>query len=192
MLIRTIRRFPLRSPSDGGGAPGPAPAPTPAPAAPTPPEPETFSKDYVRELRAENKGWRLKAQEQEAVAKSAKEAADKAAAEAQTTVAEANSKAEQRIIRAELKALAIKAGIVDLDGLKLVDLASVKLNEQGEVEGADALIEGLKKAKPYLFGTPGSSSTATPPGKDPPAAKKATEMTKEEYEVERRKLTGRR
>ena len=27
-------------------------------------EPETFSREYVAELRAENKGWRLKAQEQ--------------------------------------------------------------------------------------------------------------------------------
>lgn len=170
----------------GGSAPAPAPAPAPSPA----PEPETFSKDYVRELRAENKGWRLKAQEQEAAAKAAKEAADAAKAEADAKVTDANSKAEQRIIRAELKAIAIKAGIVDLDGLKLVDLTSVKLNEQGEVEGADALIDGLKKAKPYLFGTPGSSSTATPPGKDPPPAKKATEMTKEEYEAARRKLTG--
>lgn len=188
MLIRTIRRFPFCAPEEGGGGGGGAPAPAPSPA----PEPETFSKDYVRELRAENKGWRLKAQEQETAARTAKEAADKATADAQTAITEANTKAEQRIIRAELKALAVKAGIVDLDGLKLVDLTSIKLNEQGEVEGADALIEGLKQAKPYLFGTPGSSSTATPPGKDPPPQKRATEMSKEEYEAERKKLTGRR
>lgn len=191
MLIRKIRRFPICAPDDGGaGGGGGAPAPAPAPASSPPPEPETFSKEYVRELRAENKGWRLKAQEHETAARTAREAADKAAADAQAAITDANTKAEQRVIRAELKALAVKAGIVDLDGLKLVDLSSVKLNEQGEVEGADALIDGLKQAKPYLFGTPGSSSTATPPGKDPPPQKKATEMSKEEYEAERKKLLG--
>jgi hypothetical protein len=156
------------------------------------PEPETFSKEYVRELRAENKGWRLKASEQEAAAKAATESAKKAADDAQASIAEHTSKSDQRIIRAELKALAVKAGIVDLDGLKLVELGDVKLDDKGEVIGADALIDTLKKAKPYLFAAPSSSSTATLPGKDPPAAKKATEMTKEEYAVERAKLLGKR
>ncbi|MDE2468751.1 MAG: hypothetical protein KGL35_08410 [Bradyrhizobium sp.] len=157
-----------------------------------PREPETFSKDYVRELRAENKGWRLKASEHEAAAKAAAEAAKKAAEDAQAAIAESNTKAEQRIIRAELKALAVKAGIVDLDGLKLVELGDVKLDDKGEVVGADALIEGLKKAKPYLFAAPASSSSAKEPDKDPPAAKKATEMTKEEYAAERARLIGKR
>jgi hypothetical protein len=163
-----------------------APAPSPAP-----PEPETFSKDYVRELRAENKGWRLKASEQEAAARTAAEAAKKAGEEAEARIAEHTSKTDQRIIRAELKAVAIKAGIVDLDGLKLVDLKDVKLNAEGEVEGADALIEALKTAKPYLFGAPGSSSTHTPPDKDPPATKKASEMTSAEY-AEARKAAMKR
>lgn len=185
MLSRTVRRFPMQSPAgdgEGGSAPAPAPAPTP--------EPETFSKDYVRELRAENKGWRLKASEHEAAAKTAQEAATKAHEDAAEKIADANKASEQRIIRSELKALAVKAGIVDLDGLKLVELAGVKLNEQGEVEGADALIDGLKKAKPYLFGAPGSSSTAPAPGKDTPPAKKATEMSAEEYAAARKKIAG--
>ena len=154
------------------------------------PDPETFSKDYVRELRAENKGWRLKASEQEMAAKAAAEVAKKAVDDAQAVIAEHAAKADQRIIRAELKALAVKAGIVDLDGLKLVELGDVKLDDRGEVVGADALIDALKKAKPYLFAAPSSSSTATPPGKEPPAAKKATDMTKEEYADARKKLVG--
>lgn len=178
--MRFKRRFHLQeaegSTSGGGGA-----APAAAPAVANPPEPETFSKDYVRELRAENKGWRLKASEHETAAAAAREEAKKAKELADAAIAESNTKAEQRIIRSELKAIAVKAGIVDLDGLKLVDLKDVKLNETGEVEGAEALIEGLKKAKPYLFGAPASSSTATAPTNTPPSNKKATEMTAEEY-----------
>ena len=155
-------------------------------------EPETFSKEYVRELHAENKGWRLKASEQEMAAKAASEAAKKAADDAQAAIAENAAAAEHRIIRAELKALAVKAGIVDLDGLKFVELAGVKLDEKGEVIGADALIDALKKAKPYLFAAPASSSSAKEPAKDAPAPKKATEMTKEEYAAERAKLIGKR
>lgn len=166
-------------------APAAAPAPTPAPAPAPAPEPETFSKDYVRELRAENKGWRLKASEYETLAKTTKETADAA-------VADATSKADQRIIRAELKTVAIKAGIIDLDGLKLVDLKDIKLNAEGEVEGADALIEALKTSKPYLFGAPGSSSTHIPPAKDPPGVKKASDMTPEEYAAARKDVTKKR
>ena len=188
MLARTALRHRFMS-AEGDptiGSPGPSQAPTPSPA-----QPEVFSKEYVRELRAENSGWRLKHKEQN----DAREAAEKKAQEAQTAaeakVTEVTKAAEQRIVRSELKAYAVKAGIVDLDGLKLVDLSSVKLDENGEVVGAEALIESLKTAKPYLFGTPGSSSTRTPPSKDPPPAKSAKEMTKAEYEVAKKVITKR-
>lgn len=169
----------------GGGGGGGKPAPKP--------EPETFSKDYVRELRHENAGYRLKAQEAEKKAQDAEAAAKKAAEEADGKVKEANTAAEQRIIRAELKAAALKAGMVDLDGLKLADLSKIKLNEQGEVEGADELMEEMKKSKPYLFQSGSStSSTEKPPKKDDPKPKKATEMSKEEYEAEKKRITSKR
>jgi hypothetical protein len=147
----------------------------------TTPAPEFFTKEYVRELRAENASWRTKAKESE-TAKEAADAAAKVATEAaDARVTETSKTAEQRIIRAELKAHAVKAGIVDIDGLKLVDLSGVKLDDNGEVVGADALIESLKKAKPYLFGSPQSSSTTPVPSKDPPAEKKAVDMDAAEY-----------
>jgi hypothetical protein len=161
--------------------------------------PETFSREYVHELREENKSWRTKHQESETARKTAEDAA-KAAAKATTdattaaeTAAEAkikdaNTAAEQRIIRAELKAVALKAGMVDLDGLKLADFSKVKLNEAGEVEGAEALMEALKKAKPYLFGTQSTSSTATKPDPTKTEPKKATEMTDAEWRAARSKL----
>ena len=149
---------------------------------PTPPAPQTFSHEYVRELREEAKKWRLQHDEAIGKAKAAEEAAAKAKTDAEAASTAHKTAADERVIRAELKALAIKAGMVDIDGLKLADLSTVKLNDKGEVEGADALIDGLKKAKPYLFGTQQSSSTPKdPPPGTPPATKKVSEMTPEEY-----------
>lgn len=152
------------------------PVPQPKPAA----QPEVFSKDYVHELREENKGQRLKAQEAEAKHQAAVEAAKKATEDAATAIAAANTAAEQRIIRAELKAAALKAGMHDLDGLKLAGLSAIKLDEHGEVVGADDLLEKLKESKPYLFTTASTSSPEPKPKPGETQTKKATEMTKEE------------
>jgi hypothetical protein len=57
----------------------------------------------------------------------------------------------EEAIAQRMKTAALKAGLVDLDVLKLVDLTSVKLTEAGEVEGADALLAKLQKDKPHFF-----------------------------------------
>lgn len=153
----------------------PAPAPAPAPA-------QSFSAEYVKELREENKAWRLKHEAATREAEEHKTAAQRAADEAKAKIAQASTAAEQRIVRAELKAAAIKAGMIDLDGLKLADLSSVKLAEDGSVDGADALMESLKTSKPYLFGTPNSTTNPAPkPGPKPAEVKKATDMSGDEY-----------
>ncbi len=100
--------------------------------------------------------------------------------------------AEARLVRAELKAEAMRAGIVDLDGLKLLDLSAAKLNDRGEVEGAGAMLAQLKRDKPWLFGAASSSSPATPPPATPPRQKRAMEMTDAEYRVARADLLKRR
>lgn len=185
-----MKRYPFFDNEPGAAGGGTPPAATPAaPAAP--PEPETFSKDYVRELRAENKGWRLKASEHEAAAKKAQDDAAAAAKAAEDKVNAATKAANDRIVRAELKAVALKFGMVDLDGLKLADLSTIKLNDAGEVEGAEALMEALKKSKPYLFGAQNSSTPGTPPNPNPPSGKKATEMSDEEYAAAKAALTRR-
>lgn len=174
------RKYPFQKPDDDGGSGGGGGGGTP-PANPPKPEPEVFSREYVKELRHESASYRTKAQENERKAQEAEDRAKKAAEESEAKIKEATTAAEARIIRAELKAAALKAGMVDLDGLKLADLSKVKLGENGEVEGADALMEELKKAKPYLFGSASTSNPGNPPPKDPPTNKKATEMTAEEY-----------
>lgn len=152
-------------------------------------EPQTFSLEYVRELRNENKGLRLanadltkKTQEHEAkIAEIAKENEGKLTA--------AQQAANERIVRSELKAVALAAGMIDMDGLKLADLSKVTLKDDGSLEGAAEAIEALKKAKPYLFGTGNTGSTEDPPPrKDGTTSAKA--MTKEEYAAAKKKLTS--
>lgn len=195
ILLRMMRQC-MEGEGDGGGGGDPTPPKNKV----TPPE--VFSREYVHELREENKSWRTKHQEEAAARKTAEDAtaaASQAATDAKTAaetaaeakIKEANTAAEQRIIRAELKAVAVKAGMVDLDGLKLADLTKVTLNKDGEVEGAEALMEALKKAKPYLFGAQSTSSTRTPPDPTKTEPKNAKDMTKEEWKAARAGL-GRR
>lgn len=75
--------------------------------------------------------------------------------------------------------------MIDLDGLKLIDPSKVKLGADGEVEGAPALMAHLKKAKPWLFGSPSLSSTSMPPPVQASRQRMATEMTDAEYRAAR-------
>jgi phage terminase large subunit-like protein len=152
-------------------------------------EPETFSKDYVRELRHENAGYRLKAQEMERKAQEAAESAKKAQDEAIAKAQEAEQQAAQRIIKAEMKAHAIKAGIVDIDALALADLSGVKFNDAGEIEGADAAIDALKKSKPYLFAQT-TSSTQQPPKGGKQETKTARDLSDAELRSELKSKFG--
>jgi len=129
---------------------------------------------YERQLRQQRR--RAEDAAREARAKLA-ETETRVRAEADARIAAAQSEADKRLIRAELKAHAVKAGIVDLDGLKLT--------EAGEVEGADALIASLKTAKPWLFGQ-SSSSAAKPPPVAPSPGKSPRDMTAAEYEAAKR------
>jgi hypothetical protein len=150
---------------------------------------EHFSREYVKELREENKNWRLKASTLEQESATHKTAAEKAAQESEAKVKAAETAANDRILRSELKAAALKAGMIDLDGLKLADLSKVTLKDDGTVDGADTMLEEMKKSKPYLFGsTQNSSNPSKPPASNPPSAKNAKEMTAEEYAAARKAI----
>jgi hypothetical protein len=95
---------------------------------------------------------------------------------------------DTRLIRSEMKAEAIRAGIIDLDGLKLLDLSTITLNEKGEIDDAPGLMARFKKAKPWLFGTLSSSRLMAAPLAQPPRQKHATEMTSTEYAAARAAL----
>ncbi len=99
---------------------------------------------------------------------------------------------ETRLIMSELKTEAIRAGIVDLDGLRLVDISDLKVDRNGEIPGTTELIADLRRRKPWLFGGGSSSSVAGVPNAQPPRAKMALEMSEEEYRAARAALLKRR
>ena len=103
-------------------------------------------------------------------------------------LAELLQKSNARLIRAELKAEAVRTGMIDLDGLRLLDISSVKLDDTGEVNDAPQIMAQFKKAKPWLFGLPSSSSSANAPPAQAPRQKLATEMSDVEYRVARAAL----
>jgi hypothetical protein len=100
-------------------------------------------------------------------------------------LAETREEARSRLVRAELKVEAVRAGMVDLDGLKLLDLGDAQLNADGEIANASHLMTQLRRAKPWLFGGTSSSSPANAPPAQPPRQKLATEMTDAEYRTAR-------
>ena len=117
------------------------------------------------------------------------EDAEKTKTELTAKIDEASKSASEKIKAAEVAALAIKEGLVDRDALKLADLSKVEIDESGNLKGADDVIKALKESKPYLFGT--ASSSSNPEKKPPPEeteTKKATEMTKEEYDKAKQEL----
>jgi hypothetical protein len=100
-------------------------------------------------------------------------------------LANAEEETRARMVQAELKVEALRAGIVDLDGLKLLDPSAVEISETGEVKNAADVITQLRRTKPWLFGGGSSSSSANPPPAQPTRQKLATEMTDAEYRAAR-------
>ncbi len=99
-----------------------------------------------------------------------------------------------RLIQAELRTEAVRAGMVDLDGIKLIDVSSLPLSELGELSDAVGVMARLKVDKPWLFTAVAgrsSSSGAVPPRASPVAVKTAMQMTVEEWRLARAELLKR-
>ncbi len=112
---------------------------------------------------------------------------------AEAALLRSQAEAEGRLIRAELKVEALRAGMVDLDGLKLLDLSEVRIGQNGDVVDGGAILAKLKRAKPWLFGTPSSTSAAAnPPRPEPPRMRHANELSREEWLAARAVLLRRR
>jgi hypothetical protein len=97
-----------------------------------------------------------------------------------------------RLREAELKAEAVRAGIVDLDGLKLLDASALAARTGAAQDDAAQVIAKLRRDKPWLFAAASSSSTATAPQAAPIKRKLATEMSVEEWRAARAELLRRR
>lgn len=149
-------------------------------------EKEVFSREYVHELREENKSWRLRHSEAEKKAKEVEEQYSGKLKEFENNLTQKEKAANERIIRAELKVHAIANGIIDLDALKLIDTNNIKITENGDVEGAKEAIEQLKTSKEYLFKETKSSTytgkDAKPKGEAKKTSASAFEMSNDDYQ----------
>jgi len=103
---------------------------------------------------------------------------------AETAATEASTKAQQRMLQADLRVAARDAGMVDLDGLKLLDPQALKLGDDGSVQNAAEVLTQMKEAKPYLFGTASTTSTSKPPPQEPGKPVHTSQMkTREERQA---------
>lgn len=107
---------------------------------------------------------------------------------AERLLADVTYKSNDSLKRAELAVEAVRAGMIDLDGLKLVDTASLLMDENGAVPDPAAIISKLKRAKPWLFGTASSSSTSAAPRAETPKQRHAREMSEAEWRAARAAL----
>jgi hypothetical protein len=98
---------------------------------------------------------------------------------------------EKRVVLAELKVEALRANMIDLDGLQFLDMSQVRLSEDGGVADGAELIGRLKRAKPWLFATPSSSSIAKVPPSAPARQRLAKDMSDAEYRIARANIVKR-
>jgi hypothetical protein len=97
-----------------------------------------------------------------------------------------------KLVQAELRTAAARAGMIDLDGIKLVDSSGLSVNDSGELAEAPEIMARLRQEKPWLFGRGSSSSPAVAPRATPPKAKTAMEMSVDEWRIARAELLRRR
>lgn len=141
----------------------------PPPTDPPNTEPETFSKDYVEKLRKEAASYRTKAKELETNSQTQQQEMlkkvfetfginpdpnlefEKQLSAAQQTAQEAEKRANDKLIRAEIKSIGSELGIVDPEvAYLLVGKDSLVVKEDGSVEGVKEALEKVVQEKTYL------------------------------------------
>jgi hypothetical protein len=117
----------------------------------------------------------------------------RSAADYEQEIGDLRASYEVRLINAHLRTEAVRAGMLDLDGLKLADLSDIRLGPDDTLTGVDQVMEMLRRSKPWLFNvTKSSSSAAAAPPSQPARQKSALEMTDQEYAAARAALVSRK
>ena len=148
--------------------------------------------DYEKKLRKEVARYKEQAQ----IAENEKASACAAAVrDRDEAVAAARDEARQRVVQAELKAHAVRSGIVDLDGLRLADTSAISVDDTGELQGVEEVIADLQQRKPYLFSSNQSlpvavttAQTLRPPSPSQPNTIDARQLSRDAWQLERDRL----
>ena len=107
-------------------------------------------------------------------------------------IVEVKQRAEAGLVKAHLRADAMRAGMIDMDGLKMIDTSPLSVTSDGEVDGAAVLMDRIRKEKPWLFGKISTSNPVAAPPAQPLRQKLATEMTDAEYKAARQEIIRQR
>lgn len=98
---------------------------------------------------------------------------------------------QKKLIDAELKAVAIAAGIKDLDFIKMIDPKSFVIKDDGTIDGIEKAVSDLKTSKPLLFGAEkkfSSSKGETLPEGEKTAKVDAFALSDTEYMAQKARL----
>jgi len=146
---------------------------------------KTYDETYVKKLRNESANYRNKYKELETsmnqkftdfqanifkaigIDPDPNKAYEKQISDWKGKAVEAEARANEKLIRAEVKMISSQLGIVNPDiAYKLIkdDLASIKIKDNGDVEGIKEVLEGLLKANPFLRGQSRPIGGPTNPG----------------------------
>ena len=129
----------------------------------------------------------------------AREQVRSAVAERDAVVTTLQAESNERLIRSELQLRALQHGILDLDGLRLLDTRAITIGSDGAVVGAEEALTVFRASKPYLFNqgnTVARPMTTTARENSPPRAQPepvdARHLSREQWQIERARLLSRR
>ena len=130
-------------------------------------EAKIYDENYVKQLRNESAKYRTKVKEREqaetqrmtelfkalGINPDPNKNFEKQISELQQKNQEIESRANDRLIRSEIKFISSTLGVVDPDvAFQLLDKSKVQIKEDGSISGVKEALETLLKAKPYLRG----------------------------------------
>ena len=108
------------------------------------------------------------------------------------TLQERLDQANHRLVQSELRNQAIRAGMIDLDLLKLIDMSALKPNGNGEIPEAIEALSKLQREKPWMFANSSSSQPTPAPMPEPVKMRNAMTMTRGEWQAARERLLRQR
>ena len=109
-------------------------------------------------------------------------------ADPSATLQEQLDRANKKLVQSELRNHAIRAGMIDLDLLKLLDTAGFSVDDNGNLPQATEALARLQREKPWMFANSNSSQVKPAPVAEPPKARNAMTMTRSEWQAARDKL----
>lgn len=154
------------------------------------PKPETFSAQYVAELRAENERLRKSFLETQSHVEEMKKAVEDAKKSSKEAVDAERNAFRSKLMMREIQSALVAEGFLDKDiaqllAPKVAEEGKLSMDDKESVVGLKEAIEGLKKNKPELFRSmqPTSAGTGAKPAAQGPAPVDAMKLSDAEFKT---------